>query len=339
MRASVVLAVATMAVCAAAQSLPQFNASLSEVTVSGLSSGAFFAVQMQVAFSKTIKGVGVFAGGQYDCAGGSEITALTKCMSAEPTPPSPSTAILTTDLRADAGSIDPVSNLADAQVYLYSGTLDSTVNPKVMSALNQYYLNYAKGAGQVVFVNNVTSAHTQPTDDPVNTNPCWLSTTPYISDCSYDGAGAALNHIFGAPLPNPRNTGTLGGKIVSFSQGTYMPSGVSTGSQSLANTGYAFIPAQCSAGEECKIHIAYHGCEQSTSHVGMDWVEHTGFNKWADTNNIVVIYPQTQDSYLSPSNPNGCWDWWGFAGSNYDVQSGGQMQFSMNIFKATTNKP
>lgn len=35
-----------------------------KLTVSGLSSGAYFAVQFHVAFSSVIKGAGVIAGGQ-----------------------------------------------------------------------------------------------------------------------------------------------------------------------------------------------------------------------------------------------------------------------------------
>ncbi len=214
-------------------------------------------------------------------------------------------------------------------------------------------------------MNNVTSAHTQPTDDPVNTNPCWLSISPYISNCEYDGAGAALNHIFGGQALNPRNNGALSGSVVSFDQQTYMPSGVSVASQSLATTGYAYIPAACANHQPCKvrrmhpsasihrpscnliqnwlvgwlvwcrqIHISFHGCEQNYNSVGFDYVQHTGFNKWADTNNIVMVYPQTVNSELFPGNPNGCWDWWGYAGSNYDVQSGGQMQFAMSMYHA-----
>jgi poly(3-hydroxybutyrate) depolymerase len=48
-----------------------------DITVSGLSSGAFMAVQMHVANSATIRGAGVFAGGPYYCAKGSMMTAMT----------------------------------------------------------------------------------------------------------------------------------------------------------------------------------------------------------------------------------------------------------------------
>ncbi len=130
--------------------LPKFNAAIGNSSVSGLSSGAFFAVQMHIAYSATIKSVAVFAGGPYDCAAGQEMNALMECMEALPSPPSPASSILTTDIRASSGSIDATSNIAPAYVYMYSGTKDTTVNPKVMDALYQYYINYIPAA-QVLF--------------------------------------------------------------------------------------------------------------------------------------------------------------------------------------------
>ncbi|MEO5727246.1 MAG: hypothetical protein ABI134_24970, partial [Byssovorax sp.] len=50
-------------------SLAGYNVNIADSSVSGLSSGAFFAGQMGVAFSSVIKGVGLVAGGTYDCAG------------------------------------------------------------------------------------------------------------------------------------------------------------------------------------------------------------------------------------------------------------------------------
>jgi len=48
-------------------------------TVSGLSGGAFFAVQFHVAFSSKIQGVGVLAGGPYYCAMDNMDVALGRC--------------------------------------------------------------------------------------------------------------------------------------------------------------------------------------------------------------------------------------------------------------------
>jgi len=48
--------------------LAGFNADIRESSISGISSGAFMAVQFATAWSSLIKGVGVVAGGPYWCA-------------------------------------------------------------------------------------------------------------------------------------------------------------------------------------------------------------------------------------------------------------------------------
>src|SRR5260370_5854628 len=45
-----------------------YNAAIGESSISGISSGAFMAVQFGTAWSSVIRGVGVIAGGQYWCA-------------------------------------------------------------------------------------------------------------------------------------------------------------------------------------------------------------------------------------------------------------------------------
>jgi len=63
-----------------------------------------------------------------------------------------------------------------------------------------------------------------------------------------------------------------------------------------------------------------HGCKQNYTDVGDQYVKKTGYNRWADTNNIVLIYPQT-----STAATNSCWDWWGYDNANYAKKSGPQM--------------
>src|ERR1044072_6981760 len=55
--------------------LPELHVDTSQITVSGLSSGGFMANQLGYAYSATFKGIGVFAGGPYMCAGHSNYTA------------------------------------------------------------------------------------------------------------------------------------------------------------------------------------------------------------------------------------------------------------------------
>jgi poly(3-hydroxybutyrate) depolymerase len=122
----------------------------------------------------------------------------------------------------------------------------------------------------------------------MNKNACTLSASPYLSDCNYDGAGIALAHIAGKAL-NARNAGTLTGSLLTFDQTEFI-----TG-KSMDTTGYAFVPASCAAGEACTMHISFHGCEQGASSVGTAYVNGAGFNKWADTNSMIVLYPQVSN--------------------------------------------
>jgi poly(3-hydroxybutyrate) depolymerase len=61
--------------------------------------------------------------------------------------------------------------------------------------------------------------------------------------------------------------------------------------------------------------------------VGEEFVRYAGYNAWADTNNLIVLYPQVIKRF-SPStwNPRGCWDWWGYTGLDYHTQSGAQIR-------------
>src|SRR5215210_2036101 len=77
------LLVSSLAAGARAQeALPAIGASRDDTTVSGISSGAFMAVQFQVAFSGEVAGLGAVAGGPYLCAEGSVSIALGRCMQA-----------------------------------------------------------------------------------------------------------------------------------------------------------------------------------------------------------------------------------------------------------------
>src|SRR5713226_10470078 len=55
-------------VAAEPMALRSYNAPIGESSISGVSSGAFMAVQFGTAWSSIIKGVGVVAGGPYWCA-------------------------------------------------------------------------------------------------------------------------------------------------------------------------------------------------------------------------------------------------------------------------------
>jgi hypothetical protein len=110
-RAFAALAFAAMSAHAAAP-LPALVIDSTKTTVSGLSSGAYMAVQMHVAYSATFHtGAGIVAGGPYYCAQDSLVTATGPCMTHSSSTQVP-TLVATTNSWAGAGSIDPVANLA-----------------------------------------------------------------------------------------------------------------------------------------------------------------------------------------------------------------------------------
>ena len=42
----------------------------------------------------------------------------------------------------------------------------------------------------------------------------------------------------------------------------------------------------------------------------------------AEANGVIVLYPQTTKTVL---NPNRCWDWWGYTGTDYASKLGVQI--------------
>jgi poly(3-hydroxybutyrate) depolymerase len=79
---------------------------------------------------------------------------------------------------------------------------------------------------------------------------------------------------------------------------------------SLAPETFVYIPQRCKDGKTtaCRLHIALHGCDQQESLVGNAFLLEAGYIELADANDIVVLFPQTQASYITPFNPQGCFD-------------------------------
>jgi hypothetical protein len=305
-----------------AGALASYNVDRTEVSVSGLSSGGFFASQLAIAFSASFKGVGIFAGGTYDCARQSNYTA---CMYNA----TPGIAQSIANMKNWSGTrIDDVANIANQRIYLFSGTNDTTVGLHVTDQVYQLYVGtgHFVAAAQVKYDNTNSAVHTFPTDfDASGDNACNVSILPYISNCRFDGAGTALQWIYGQL--NARNDGTLGGTLIRFDQTEFIASG-----HGMDSAGWLYLPAACAAGRQCRLHVALHGCLQGYSSIGADFLNNTGYNRWADTNNIIVLYPQavadntahaTAASGSLP-NPNGCWDWIGWYGTDFDQKTGAQ---------------
>ena len=138
-----------------------------------------------------------------------------------------------------------------------------------------------------------------------------------------------LQHIYGQLN---QKAASLSGEIIAFDQGDFIGD---PPAHSMSDTGYVYVPASCRDGEQCRVHIALHGCLQTTADIGTQFVENAGYNAWADTNNIIVLYPQ---GFAGPGNPRGCWDWWGYDGPDYHVKTARQMTAVMAMVDRLANQ-
>jgi len=297
----------------AAPVVPRYAIDLSSTSVSGLSSGGFMAVQFHLAFSSIMKGAAVFAGGPYMCSQGSVTKALTTCAQGSPAP-DVQACVAAANQNFQAGSIDDPAALATQKVFLFSGADDVVVAPAVVDALQSFYAAFVPSAS-IQYVNRrPATSHTWPTLD--YGAPCDAVQSPYVGKCTYDGAGLALAQIYGTLAPR---VAAPTGAIVPIPQGAFI---ADPGSHSLDDTAYAYVPASCSGGETCKVHVSFHGCLQGASLVGDAFYAHVGLNEWADANHVIVLYPQVMKS---GTNPEGCWDFWGYDSPDFAKKTGPQM--------------
>lgn len=296
----------------AAEKLPALGADVTAITVSGVSSGGYMAVQMHFAHSSRVAGVGALAAGPYYCARGSLWTAWNLCMTGTPAASKAEAERLARD-----GRIDPVANLAKGRAWLFSGTQDRTVTPSVVEALAR---QYALFGAAIVVVKDKPAGHAMVTEN--SGNACAETEPPFINDCDYDAAGALLRHLLGA-LSAPSKA--AGGRLVAFDQREF---GGEHGI-SMAEAGYAYVPKLCES-ERCRVHVAFHGCRQGADAVDERFVREAGYNRWADTNRLIVLYPQAVARYVWWTfNPRGCWDWWGYTGQGYATKQAPQIRAVM----------
>lgn len=316
--------------------LPPLNAPIAESSVSGLSSGAFMAVQLGTAWSSVIKGVAVVAGGPDFCAH-DKLSGTDACMNHPPAPPL-DPLIAMTDRKAAGGELDPTANLARQQIYIFHGTQDATVVREVTDATVAFYAHYLGDAAKdhLLYETTIGAGHAfvvPETADTAGLNDCATSLSPFIVRCgNYDQAGIILRHIYGALAP-PAQPGALAGTVKSFDQARYAAPDQPV-QVSLGDAGFVFVPKDCetAAGPPCRVHIVLHGCLQNSAVVDRTVVDHAGFNAWADTNRIIVLYPQTTALFsalpvIPAPNPLACWDWWGYLAQDdgYFTKSGRQI--------------
>ena len=322
------------------------------VTVSGLSSGGFFAHQFHVANSGLVNGAGILAGGPYACT---EIipnpfwpswrldplsAALVGCThyygswfwGLRPRPPSAGDAAAAVETAYGAGDIDDPANLADDRVWLFHGLLDDVVPPAVAESLADLYRFLGVDA-EALRVHSGDperpASHGMPVDGFAGESRfpargCDEHEPPFIIECGWDAAGLLLRHLHPDGFPDVPGDPHGSGSLTAFDQSAFFEPSETIG---LSKVGYIYVPDVCGV-EECRLHVAFHGCRQNADAQGAervhdDFIRDAGYNRWAAAARIVVLYPQATET---EANPNGCWDFWGYGGPGWRTKDGLQMR-------------
>jgi poly(3-hydroxybutyrate) depolymerase len=317
--------------------LPALGLDAQAVTVSGLSSGGYMAAQFEVAYSASLAGAAVIAGGPYGCSRGQVSTAMFNCSC-----PAASglqdvllhdvpgaCQVLAQDVylnfaqRATAGNkafIDDTDNLKHHRIWIFSGDKDRVVETPIVSVVEQYHEALGVPPAQIKRVKLPNAGHGMPV---LKDGGCDITAQPFITGCEYDAAGELLQWLYpnaGLATAEPQAAG-----FKSFDQTRYTDANVYSG---LDKTGWLYVPPACEAsGAHCRLHVVFHGCEQGQNFkvdahgkYGLQYVHDTGYNRWAEGSRIVLLYPQVLPSnppLHDPTNPyrfnpKGCWDFWGY---------------------------
>lgn len=303
------------------EDLPALGAAAKQASVVGVSSGGYMATQLAVAWPERFSALGVLAAGPWSCAQGSLSLALNQCMMTRRGAPS------LEDLEAryqryvgleQVGSPEALSQL---RVYLWHGEEDKVVEPELGVLLAEQWQRWLASPEQLRVARSENAGHGWPVRLPSEAAPgpqewgdCLQGGGSFLLSCDDDIAGEMLDWLYpereasGAGEPSSEPEGEQGGELAAFDQSEFAVKG-------LADTGYVFIPDGCEAGE-CPVTLALHGCQMNVEAIGDTFVRYTGLNAWAAAHQQIVLYPQAESSM---ANPQGCWDWWGFAESTWQL--------------------
>ncbi len=326
-----------LAGCEEQSQLSALGADITQTSVSGLSSGAYMAGQFHFAYSSLIIGAGIVAGGPYGCAESvfgrftpawavalsqnlnRAINGCTGTVMAALGVPDVARLAKRVRERAEQSVIDPIHGLKSDRIYLFAGKSDRTVAPSLVRKAAQLYRDSGVKEQNIALETGLDAGHGFITEDSGGS--CETTASPFVNDCDYDQAGAILKHIYGSlKSPSAENRGDM----LIFSQAEF----AKTSDHGLDDEGAIFIPESCSKeGDEangaCRVHIVFHGCRQSREAVGDAFIAGAGYNRWAASNQLIVLYPQISKSTV---NPRGCWDWWGYTGPDFLTRDAHQIK-------------
>ncbi|MDV7337992.1 PHB depolymerase family esterase [Terasakiella sp. A23] len=260
----------------------------SKVTVSGVSSGAFMAQQLHVAYSDVFSGMGSVAGGPFFCAQNMKpediATIKQQCMMGIGADLTATTYIDKANSLAAEGKIAPLTNLKDDKVFIFNSQSDQVINPLLGNASRIFYDQYMSATDIQAWANIPSYgpfypvAHGMPTTKSMFdkfenigdvATPCSPSNSqqyswfpnqflrgndPWIYHCNYgflpgyDLGKDILSHLYGSMSSSKTFKDA---NLYSFKQKDYVAD-LSTdkdlNDHGIGTTGYAYVPEACKSG-------------------------------------------------------------------------------------------
>lgn len=314
--------------------LPALAVDAQSVTLSGTSSGGYFAVQVHMAAADVFRGLAAISAGPYYCSRGDGKRFMADCM-VPAAPDVPDRAFLQrhAEQRAAAGAIAALPHLQQSKVFIAYGLKDQIVSPQVSKVLLAIYQSWVPSAN--IQVQELPAAG-HGWYSPYGDQPCEAMGGSMMNRCDGDLPGQVLAFFYGALQPK-REAAQLRGQLRRFDQSEFFADGRPE-LRSNAGSGWVYIPQDCVDRAGCRLHLVLHGCTQGIDILGDRFPRMAGLNEWADSNRIVVVYPQAVRSRRL-ENSAGCWDVWGYNGANFAERTAPQIQLMLALVARLTAKP
>lgn len=291
--------------------LPALN--IQRVALAGISSGAFMAIQYQIAYPEDLIGVGSLAGGTWNCSQGKWQIARDQCMK-QPDKIDLNQLFNKLENLKNNQQIGNLNLIKNHRIFLFQGQGDTVINPKSVDHLKKFLDVFSP---TILKKSDINSGHGYPTLK--TTQACDQNQIPWLVNCNYDLSAEMLTWFFG-PLENKE-------KAKEESLWAFDQNELSSTQTKVADNGHIYIPQACHK-KSCDALIMLHGCLMGPALLGTQFIHGTELNDWAEANNLVVVYPATTRSL---GNPNGCWDWFAYTGEDFLSRSAPQILFLNRI--------
>ncbi|MDN6180020.1 MAG: PHB depolymerase family esterase [Halomonas subglaciescola] len=290
--------------------LPALGTLADQASAVGVSSGGYMATQLAVAWPQRFRGLGVLAAGPWGCAQGQLSLVLNQCMMTRVG--EPSLAVLD-ERRHDYQSREQLGEdaaLSQLRAFIWHGQQDAIIEPVLGDLLAEQLDQWLASSVQLKVERDASAGHGWPVaatsaDEKAGIGGCEQSDDSPLLACGENVAGDMMDWLY--PERSAEKV-AASGELRDFDQSDFDARG-------LADSGYVYVPEACSAGG-CGATLALHGCQMSAETIGDAFARHSGLNAWADAHDEVVLYPQAESTL---ANPQGCWDWWGFAESSWQL--------------------